>query len=343
MQFEDYLFNKQREINKELIILLDKWLKENSGYNISLIPYLNAFIRACWGGKRLRGVLIKLGYDLAKGKNKEIIKIAVAYEIFQTAILIHDDVIDKSVFRRGKLSVYSALGGDHHAISQSICLGDLGCFLSINLLSDARFNQNLKGKAVSLMSQIMHDTTLGQMLDILGAKNKNKLSEKDILDIYYQKTAKYSFIGPLQIGAIMGGLDGIYLNKLEIIGKYLGIAYQIQDDLLVVDGKEDVLGKSVLSDIAEGKATLIYYFAYNHVGKEEREFLDKYYGYEKITVESANIIKNIFVSSGAVDYSTGKVKEYLKKALREINNLLISSEARETFERFVEYLFTRKK
>lgn len=343
MEFKEYLSKAQKDIESELDIQLNLWCKESSGFNVSLVPYLNTFMNACRGGKRLRGVLIKLGFDMTGGSNPEIYKVVSAYEIFQTAILIHDDLIDKSKMRRGSLSVYASLGMDHHGLSQAICLGDLGNFLSIKLLSETGFPGDLKTNAVSLMSRIMHDTTLGQMLDIDGAKNRNKLTEKDILDIYYQKTAKYSFIGPLQIGGILGGLEDKCLMKLAIIGKYLGIAYQIQDDLWVVGGKEKIIGKSVLSDIMEGKATLIYCYAYNHAGTEERKILDKYYGNGKITTGEIEAIRNIFVSTGAVDYSVSRFKDYLNRTLKEIDGLTADIEVKNMFVQFTEYLFQRNK
>lgn len=343
MQFKDYLVKTQKEIEEELFFVLDRWLKEGSGYNASLVPYLNTFINACRGGKGLRGVLIKLGFDLAKGRNPDIIKVAAAYEIFQTAILVHDDLIDKSKLRRGIPSVYVALGGDHYAVSQAICLGDAGNFLSVRLISETGFDCQIKEKAIRLMLKIMHDTTLGQMLDVEGAKKRKGLTEDDILDIYYRKTANYSFIGPLQIGAVLGGLDEDYLNKLEVIGKYLGIAYQIQDDLWVVGGEEEVLGKSVQSDIMEGKATLIYCYAYKHTDKRKRQFLDKYYGNVKITAGQTKVIKNIFVSTGAVNYSINKVKDYLNRTLKEIDNLTAGREVQKMLVQFTEYLFERKK
>src|SRR5438445_661007 len=77
------------------------------------------------GGKGIRGVLVKIGYQIAGGKNKKaILDIASAYEIFHTSILAHDDIIDKSTQRRGEPSLYEALGGKHYGISQAICLAD---------------------------------------------------------------------------------------------------------------------------------------------------------------------------------------------------------------------------
>lgn len=320
MEFNDYLNKTRKEIENELFRQLDLWIKETGSSNLLLAPYLNTFVTACRGGKRLRGVLIKLGFDMADGNNPEIYKVAAAYEIFQTAILIHDDLIDKSKERRGIPSVYASFGTDHHGLSQAICLGDLGNFLAIKLLSETDFPADLKGKAVLLMSRIMHDTVLGQMGDIDGAKNRNLLTEKDIFDIYYQKTAKYSFIGPLQIGGVLGGLSSQNLAKLGVIGKYLGVAFQLHDDNLTVGEKEDII---------EGKATLIYQYAYNHAGNKQKQYLEKYYGKEKITSKNIDEIIKIFISTGALAYAKEKATSYLNQARKEMTALNVNERAKD--------------
>ncbi len=117
MTFQEYVKLIPQEIEIELKIFLSKWRDEVEKTNTSLLPLVDVFIDACDGGKRLRGALVKLGFEITGEKyTLEILKPAIAIEIFQTAILAQDDIIDKSETRRGKPTIYKLLGGDHYAV-----------------------------------------------------------------------------------------------------------------------------------------------------------------------------------------------------------------------------------
>src|SRR3990170_7021558 len=144
MDFKDFSQEIVERIDEELKRLLKEWRSEVGKINTGLLPLVEEFIKACQGGKRIRGVLVVLGYEIARSKDHlggvparggatirgdldahlggEIIKVAAAYEILHSAILAHDDIIDKSLTRRGRASLYQALGGDHKGISLAITL-----------------------------------------------------------------------------------------------------------------------------------------------------------------------------------------------------------------------------
>ena len=220
MDFKIYLDKTAKELDREVEKILNQELKEAKGIGKKLVPLLEAFTDACMGGKRIRGVLVKLGYELAGKKSKEIIKIGAAYEILHAAILAHDDIIDNSPTRRDKPSLYKSVG-----ISQAITLGDLGFFLAIKIISESNFPQRGKNEALALFARTMVDTAVGQMLDI---------QKGDPLTIMKFKTAQYTIAGPLQLGAILAGWGptSIRLRRIKQFGESLGIAFQIQDDIL---------------------------------------------------------------------------------------------------------------
>ena len=130
--FENYHKKIAIAIGTRLQSFYVEWNKINIHKSERLAPLLLQFEEATKGGKNLRGTLICLSYilfldkELSSNEENSILDVAVAYEIFQTAILAHDDVIDQSSQRRGKATLYKQLGGDHYAISQTICIGDLG-------------------------------------------------------------------------------------------------------------------------------------------------------------------------------------------------------------------------
>jgi len=218
--------------DNELKKLLEEWRSEVGKIDKSLLPLVDKFIKANKGGKGIRGNLVILGYQIASSEfriqsseleNKEILKVAAAYEIFHTAILAHDDIIDKSPERRGQQSLYQALGGDHRGISLAITLADAGFFLATKIISEADFPEKRKNEALKYFSSIMLNTAMGQILDI---------EKGDPLTVAKYKTAKYTVSGPLVLGAILAGARLDKLTQLDQFGEAVGIAFQIQDDIL---------------------------------------------------------------------------------------------------------------
>lgn len=231
MDFRKYLEKIAADLDREMEKILEEQLKKAEKTDRKLIPLLKAFTKSCQGGKRIRGALVVLGYEIGRQvtgnklqvRDKEIVKIGAAYEIMHNAILVHDDIIDQSTMRRGKPSLYQALGGNHYGISQAISLADYGFFLAFKIISETNFSSQSKNKALQLFSGVTTDTAWGEMLD---------LEETDRWVVMKMKTARYTISGPLQIGAVLAGANGRLLEQLGLFGEKLGIAFQIQDDIL---------------------------------------------------------------------------------------------------------------
>lgn len=222
MDFENFAKESARAIDGEITKVLTSFRQEVSQTDKTLLLLIDQFISACQGGKKIRGVMVLLGYEIARrkgqGERGEVYKAAAAVEIFQTAILAHDDIIDQSPTRRGKPSLYKSTGKD-----EALILADMGFFLANTLISDP--------KALNFFNKVMVKTCLGQLLDI------QELKGIDRIKMYELKTAWYTFIGPLSLGAILAGADEEkMLGQLGLFGKNLGIAYQIKDDIL--DGEK---------------------------------------------------------------------------------------------------------
>lgn len=245
MNFEEYLKENAKAINKELDLILSGFVSEAKKTNVKLTPFALELKNSSKGGKRIRGVLCKLGYEFAKTHlpgvkarpEGEILKIGTALEILHTALLIHDDIMDKSPIRRNNPSLYKALGGNHKAISQAISLGDIGFYLPVKLISGSAFADEVKIKALSFLSEVIINTGWGQILDVELTQSdhtsgESKPTQEVIKFINLFKTAKYTIAGPLQIGAILAGADKKLINLLGQFGENLGIAFQIKDDIL---------------------------------------------------------------------------------------------------------------
>jgi geranylgeranyl diphosphate synthase, type I len=344
MNFLDYLKFSAEEINRELIDFLNHWLEQSAQVNPKLTAFNQMFIDSCQGGKRLRGTLVKLGYELAGGKaTDEIIKPALALEIFQTAILAHDDVFDQSPLRRGKPTLYRALGGDHYGMSQAVCLGDISFFLATKIISETNFQNDLCNKAVSLFSEMVINTGWGEMLDIALPNLKEAKKEIDVMTIQKLKTADYTVTYPLSLGATLAGASDELLQPLRLVGENLGIAFQIQDDILGVFGDEKTLGKSVTSDVEEGKNTLLIVEALQNADGNQKEYLEKYYGKGEIGKENLEEIKRIFIETGALEYSRKKAADFVEAAKKEIIKMPAEKEYKEMLIQMADFLVERQR
>lgn len=344
MNFQEYLIESAGQIENVLNQQLKIWKDDVDKTTPRLSQLSEDFVTACQGGKRIRGALVRLGYEMGGGiLNPDIFKASAAFEIFQTAILAHDDIIDKSPTRRGKPTIYQALGGDHYAISQTISLGDIGFFLALRMIADGNFPNDLKNQAIQSFCTSMLETASGQMMDVLMPTLKDETTEEDAVIIFRLKTARYTISGPMRLGAMLAGADEEYLQKLQHFGDNLGIAFQIQDDILGVFGDEKTLGKSVTSDIEEGKNTLLIAYALKHSDKAQLEVLSKYYGQGKIAQKELNLIKKVFEDSGSLDYSQREALKYVNTAKKVIPKMTENLEHIQILEEMADFLVERQK
>ena len=294
------------------------------------------------GGKRVRGYLIKLGQMLFGKDDDSYVDIAAAIEIFQTAILIHDDVIDEADKRRG-LDTINAKYAGHIGISKAICIGDLGFFISYNIINNANISDDLKIEIMKVYSKTLYNTVNGEIIDVeLPLKSleyHKKMDDKLIYDIYVNKTAWYTIIGPILIGASSANASSLDKEKLMKMGENLGIAFQIKDDLLGLYSEDDSMGKT-LNDIKEGKQTIIYKYAIDHANKEEIEIINKYYGNSCVTIDENKIITDLFIKLGAKENAEKLELEYTKKGIDIINSMDVKN--KDLFMDFANYLLKRK-
>jgi len=339
--FKSYLDFSAEEINLQLKNLLNDWSRRND-IHPRIKKLTKLYVSSVMGGKCIRGTLVKLGYELSGApKNFEILKVAAAYEILHASLLVHDDVIDKSVVRRGKPTIHKTLGNDHYAMSQGICLGDLGFFIATKFLAESKFTK--MPQAISLFSEIVTYTVLGQMLDIELSLPKLIKKEKDVLLIHKLKTAEYTIVGPLLLGATIGNASEKTLEAVKKFGENSGIAFQIQDDILGVFGDEKIIGKSTKSDIEEGKNTLLFTYAFDIANVKQKKLLENFYGKGKLSDKDYGIVKEIFIQTGALNYSQKKAEKYIALGKKSIPDLSNDKSIQTMFADFADFIIQRKK
>lgn len=319
-------------LNKEIYKYADnEFIKES----------LEEIKRLSKGGKRVRGYLVKLGAILFGKDDDDYIDLAAALEIFQTSILIHDDIIDEADKRRGMETINSKYKG-HIGISKAICIGDLGFFISYRIISNSNVSNELKEEISKVYSKTLHNTVNGEIIDVeLPLKDINyhkNMSDKIIYDIYLNKTAWYTIIGPILIGASSANASREDKEKLIEMGTNLGIAFQIKDDLLGLYSNSNDIGKT-LNDIKEGKQTIIYKYALDKANKEELKIIEKYYGNPNIDANGNKIITELFDKLGAKANAEKLLLEYTNKGINIINNMDVMN--KELFTEFANYLLKR--
>lgn len=339
MKQEIFIKSKEKIENKVNEILdneIEKY-KDNEFIKESIMELK----RLSSSGKRVRGYLIKLGAMLFGKDDDSYIDLAAAIEIFQTAILIHDDIIDEATKRRGMETINSKYPG-HIGISKAICIGDLGFFISYRIINNANISNELKEEIIKVYSKTLHNTVNGEIVDVeLPLKDLNyhkKMDEKIIYDIYVNKTAWYTIIGPVLIGAASANASLEDKEKLIKMGTYLGIAFQIKDDLLGLYSNVNDMGKT-LNDIKEGKQTIIYKYAIDHATDDELNIIKKYYGNPLVTSKESNKITKLFEKLGARKNAEELVKEYTDKGIDIIDAMNV--ENKDLFISFANYLLNR--
>jgi geranylgeranyl diphosphate synthase, type I len=224
------------------------------------------------GGKRLRPALMVAGYELYREgalQNAALLDAACAMELLQSYFLIHDDIMDGDPMRRGGPSVHSSLqrktGHNELGMHLGILAGDLGCAFHEYLLSGLDCADDVYRRVQQIFSRMHMDVVMGQTLDLQGSASPREIVQR--------KTASYTTIGPLCLGAALGGADDEGLEQIAALARPLGIAFQYRDDIIGVFGDAGVAGKPVGSDLRNNKRTLLVEDAMTHLGAEDREAL----------------------------------------------------------------------
>jgi len=367
LTFFNFLASTKQEVDKNTDDYLRLIIQEAEEKPF-IAESLTALYNQNQGGKRIRGAMIKLGATIASksaalesAKNTaNYLSIATAYELFQTAILIHDDIIDKSTTRRGKTTIHAQLseikqqGGmhpdlaNHFGISQALCIGDYGLFLANRVLAESNLEPHIFAEVFKLFSQIQLTTLEGEIMDVtlpyepINILNAYERYTSIVNHICEHKTAWYTLTGPIMLGAICGGGNTALSERLRDITLPLGIAFQIKDDLLGIYASEKTIGKDVLSDLIEKKQTLIYGYAYKHATPAQRSQLDTSYGNPSASTEDLETVREIFTATGAQAFAENEIRRLSAVSMQLINDAPFTPHHKSLLKGLVSYQLARR-
>jgi len=305
------------------------------------------------GGKRARAAFMYYGYIAAGGKEKKkMIKASVSIELIHAFLLIHDDVIDRDELRHGVKTAHVHYGeiakkyfknkdAAHFGNSMAIIIGDMVGALGNQVLFESDFDAKIVMKALHRMQGIVSYTAIGQSEDVY-IENRGRASEKEILKMYENKTAKYTFEGPLHLGAILAGADKKFLQSLSSYSIPAGIAFQIQDDILGIFGQVGKTGKPVGSDVRQGKQTILVAKALEKADGRQKEILKKCLGNKNLTQPELEQFKKVIIETESLKYAQELAKKMIFEAKGKIKNVNIDKEAKEFLLGIADYMLNRE-
>lgn len=301
------------------------------------------------GGKRLRPMLIVLGHNLFAPQDDRVYRAAISMELTQTYLLIHDDIMDQSDIRRGRPSLHVAVKNqmpmhinDAKRISENIAIvaGDLADSLAHQALLECGMDPSSVLKANVELSRIIEMTGYGQLIDIDSATN-DSFGQRDLLRLHILKTAKYTIEGPLILGAMLSGTSED-IKPLSYYGILLGTAFQLHDDILGLFGDEAETGKSIKSDVNEGKKTLLMLKAMEYSGPDDREFIRKCLSSGNVSDEEFQKLRRLVRDSGSYDYSRKMMESMIRKSKEYLSMVKGNEEIKEFLKWLAHYIIERK-
>lgn len=333
----------QQEINNYLKYFLTKELKNK---NLSIQDAVINFILS--SGKRIRPIIAYNTYISNGGKNKkEALKICCALEILHSYLLIHDDVIDNDEIRRGEMTVWKYYYEKRYrdietARNIAILSGNLLHALINKLIVESKFSHKIKCQIINQMSITNHIVNMGQIRD-LELQYQNNFSKKEIMKMYQEKTSSYTIETPIMLGAILAQSNKKTTDLLLKYAKLIGIAYQIQDDILGSFGEQEISGKSTQNDIIKKKKTLLLAETMDLANRNQQRILQAIYKKNKLNQQDVKNIKNIMIQSGALKKTQTKLARMVKTAKNIINNSNYTHDQKEFFIWLADYSLSRKK
>ena len=291
------------------------------------------------GGKRLRPILlltVARGYGLEEEK---ALPAAAAVELLHNFTLVHDDIMDRDPFRRNVPTVHSIWGE-----ALAILAGDLlfsKAFEALLDLERSGIDHNLIVRATRRLAWASVTVAEGQALDMEFEKRID-VSEEDYMVMIDKKTAAL-FKAAAEIGAIIAGASEEQIRHIGEYSRLAGKAFQIRDDILGLVADERKLGKPVLSDIREGKRTILVIYALKHLDESRREKLLSILGNRSASVAELQYAANIIKETGAIQYAWEKAVDLINKAIEHLKKSGIDNEVYEMLEELAKYIVSREK
>ena len=351
--FEEYLKERAEVINSKLEDSVQKRSSEHyietllgrSGYKYDNEALTKSIFEPAWhllglGGKRWRPVLMLLVMEALGKKSDDFIEFALIPEIVHNATLLHDDIEDNSLTRRGKSAVHVKYG-----IDVGVNLGDfLYYFPVVALIDSKKFSDETKSRALSIYVREMLRVCVGQATDIAWHRflvDPYRITEENYMQMVYGKSGVLASMAA-QLAGVFAGADDATVAALGKFGATIGAAFQLQDDVLNI--YESAVAESkggIGDDITEGKMTMLVIHTLEKAEEKDKkrlvEILEMHTREKKLICEAIGIMTKY----GAKEYSNALEKKIVTEAWAGIDKKLPPSEAKKRLKDLADFLITR--
>jgi len=349
----DILKKQKNGILEHLCRYFENYSAKNPVKNSIDDDYLSRLSEFISRGKLIRGILAVSSYSALNGtEQKKILSVGAAIELLHAGFLMHDDVMDGDILRRGAPSIHVSYRDlfiknglqkpEKNGESFAVCLGNIAYFLSFDLIASSGFDPQTVNRLIKIFNREAVATGIGQMDDIYTGACGIFPDTETILNIYRMKTARYTFALPLTMGAVCAGLSDNIIEKIVEPAEWIGMVFQMRDDELNLLSESLQTGKSIGSDIAEGKKTVIISMLLKNLKGKEKDKVQLIFSKKRPTEKEIVIIRKMIESSGTLEEHRAMIKDISDRTLESILKLKVSKDYRNILEKILEISIRRE-
>ena len=287
------------------------------------------------GGKRIRPSFVLMAYNLFHDDVDRILPVATALETYHNYTLLHDDLMDKADMRRGRPTVHKKWDDNTAILS-----GDTMLVLAYEHL--AKCDTKYLKPALDLFTETALEVSEGQQFD-MEFETRNDVAEEEYIEMIRLKTSVLLACA-LKMGAVVAGASDADANALYAFGEKVGLAFQLQDDLLDVYGDPKVFGKAIGGDITSNKKTFMLINAFNRADAGTRAELERWTtATEFDPAEKIAAVTEIYNRLGIDKLAEQRIKEYFEKSRQHLDELSVSDDRKAVLREYTERMMNRKK
>lgn len=287
------------------------------------------------GGKRIRPSFVLMAYNLFHDDVDRILPVATALETYHNYTLLHDDLMDKADMRRGRPTVHKKWDDNTAILS-----GDTMLVLAYEHL--AKCDTKYLKPALDLFTETALEVSEGQQFD-MEFETRNDVAEEEYIEMIRLKTSVL-LASALKMGAVVAGASDADANALYAFGEKVGLAFQLQDDLLDVYGDPKVFGKAIGGDITSNKKTFMLINAFNRADAGTRAELERWTtATEFDPAEKIAAVTEIYNRLGIDKLAEQRIKEYFEQSRQHLDELSVSDDRKAVLREYTERMMNRKK
>ncbi len=320
---------------QELHQLLGEYIQGHQFSNAPRALYEPVDYILSLGGKRVRPGLLLMAYNMYQEDVTDALPAAFAIELFHNFSLLHDDIMDEAPLRRGKETVHMKYGTNSGILSGDVML--IYVYKYLNMIKD----KSHLDRVLSIFNQVAIDVCEGQQYD-MNFEEQRKVSIEEYLKMIELKTAVL-LGGALQIGALIGGSSEEDAQLLYDFGRYVGIAFQLQDDILDTYGDPEKFGKKTGGDIVQNKKTYLVLKTLELADEDGKNSLNALMSVEtKDEVSKIAQVKALFDKYQVLQHAETLKMTYQKKAFEKLNALSVKKDKTQVINDLATDLLSRE-